>query len=108
MDIDKIVTDLLDKRLKDCLASKVSESVERNGEQLLATFINDTTKKIIIEMEPEIKAAIKKAVEMTILSGQITPGLNWNINFNLPSWELKKQLERAEGKEKKINEYYIR
>lgn len=99
MDIDKIVTDLLEKRLKDELVATVAEQFEGHGRDYLSSFVNETMRKLIIEMEDEIKNTLRTALEISFKDNIVIPEFSWNIKTNLPSYELRAELERREKKE---------
>jgi len=100
MDIDKIVTDLVEKRLQDRLAMAVADHFHSEGDAALSQFIQQIIPGCLIERESEIKAAVKLAIDKAVFTSIIVPRFGYEVHFNMSVWELEKQLAEAKRREK--------
>ena len=100
MDIDKIVTELIESRIDAALKDRLTKEMEIYGdgsEKNLREFITRLFNEVMKEKEAEIKAKIKKVVDDIVLQGDITNTFSISINFNEPAYALQERLRRMEG-----------
>lgn len=102
MNMDKIVSDLVEKRFKDFLCECIGEEFkdEYHAKGLMKDRIREILQEVIDQNESKIKALMIEVVEKSILQGGCTPEFNYSINFNLSSWDLKRKYEKLLEEEK--------
>ena len=108
MDMDKIITDLVEKRFEQALCDAVSKKfADRHGYDpdslhcKISNRIHEIMDKVVKEREPQIRALLVKAVDEMVIAAAPIAHFGTEIKFNTPSHELKNLLGhqlRREGK----------
>jgi uncharacterized phage protein gp47/JayE len=93
MDLDKIVEDLIEKRLSDRLAISVSNELERGA--LLNQFVQDCVQDAITKHRDAITAAVGEAIKNITIDGSIIPSVSYQVSFNVPTYKIKEMLAKA-------------
>ena len=105
MDIEKIVTDLVEKRIDEFLAQSVANVMEyRDRVEGLREFIQNIIMQAAREMEPQIKEGIKESISSMVLSGTRCPEIRFSLDMSPSSWQIEERLREIKKAELKAFE----
>ncbi len=94
MDIDKIVEDLLEKRLYEHLSKAIEGEFEHwNTSGLLHAYVQKWFPEIIERNKELIVRTLETALH-NALSGFCLPKFNLDLQFNLHDYEIQRELDR--------------
>jgi hypothetical protein len=94
MDMDKIISDLVEKRLIDYLGRAVGEEFERYGNTALREVINEVTKEILVEKRENIKKILKDTIDKTFSDDFVKTQIRMDLAFNVPTYEIEHEIKR--------------
>jgi len=91
MDLDKIVTDLVEVRLEQELRKRLTEAIEGySHEAAIKEVVAKAINEALAERSDEIKAKIHKAIDEVVLQGDITNSFSVGVKFNTSWYELER------------------
>jgi hypothetical protein len=94
MDLDKIISELVDKRIKDELTGAVGCAFDKGN--LVGKFVDDLILKKLEERKTEILKAIDTAINASLVDAHPRITFGYNTEFNMPTYRLRQLLKEAE------------
>ena len=101
MDMDKIITDLVNARFRENLGIAISAEINGDMNQgsvlsyKLKEHINGIMDEILEERKDEIKAILRKAVDEAVIKSDPILSFDYKLQMNMPRYKIEEILRRV-------------